>query len=188
MYVVADGYIGQMMEPVEFPEPLTDLPRKDWAVYADKESKDNLISSIYLDPHELEKHNQKLQEKYADIEKNELLCEEFMLEDAEYVVMGYGIISRVLKTAVEKLRVNNIKIGLLRPITLFPFPKKEIYNLAIKNCKFLVVEMSNGQMVEDVRLAVEGKTTVGFYNRMGGVVPSTDEIVEHIQIRFNLNN
>jgi pyruvate/2-oxoacid:ferredoxin oxidoreductase alpha subunit len=188
VYVVADGYIGQMMEPVKFPKPLTDLPRKDWAVYADKESKDNLISSIYLDPHELEKHNQKLQEKYADIEKNELLYEEFMLEDADYVVMGYGIISRVLKTAVEKLRAKNIKIGLLRPITLFPFPKKQIYNLAIKNRQFLVVEMSNGQMVDDVRLSVEGKTTVGFYNRMGGVVPSTDEIVEHIQSRFNLNN
>ena len=133
VYIVADGYIGQMMEPVSFPKPITNLPRKDWALYADKESKDNLISSIYLDPHVLEDHNRKLQEKYAEIEKNELLCEQFMLEDAEYVVMGYGIISRVLKTAVEKLRDKNIKIGLLRPITLFPFPKKVIYDLAIKN-------------------------------------------------------
>ena len=188
VYVVADGYIGQMMEPVEFPEPITDLPRKDWALYADKESKDNLISSIFLDPYELEKHNQKLQDKYAEIERNELLCEEFMLKDADYVVMGYGIISRVLKTAVEKLRDKNIRIGLLRPITLFPFPKKEIYDLAVKNCKFLVVEMSNGQMIDDVRLSVQGKTTVDLYNRMGGVVPSTDEIVEHIQNRFRLSN
>ena len=188
VYVVADGYIGQMMEPVEFPTPLSDLPRKDWALYADKESKDNLISSIFLDPYELEKHNQKLQDKYAEIERNELLCEEFMLKDADYVVMGYGIISRVLKTAVEKLRDKNIRIGLLRPITLFPFPKKEIYDLAVKNCKFLVVEMSNGQMIDDVRLSVQGKTTVDLYNRMGGVVPSTDEIVEHIQNRFSLSN
>jgi len=188
VYVVADGYIGQMMEPVAFPEPITNLPRKDWALYGDKESKDNLISSIYLDPYELEKHNWKLQEKYAEIEKNELLFEQFMLEDAEYVVMGYGIVSRVLKTAVEKLRDKNIKIGLLRPITLFPFPKKEIYDLAVKNRKFLVVELSNGQMVEDVRLSVQGKVTVDLYNRMGGVVPTTEEIVEHIQNKFSLNN
>jgi pyruvate/2-oxoacid:ferredoxin oxidoreductase alpha subunit len=186
VYVLADGYIGQMMEPVEFPEPVTDLPRKDWALYADRESKDNLISSIYLDPYELEEHNRKLQEKYAEIEKNELMCEKFMLEDAEYVVMGYGIVSRVLKTAVEKLRDKKVKIGLLRPITLFPFPKKEIDDLAVKNCKFLVVEMSNGQMVEDVRLVVQGKTTVDLYNRMGGVVPTTDEVIEHIQNRFSV--
>ncbi len=186
VYVLADGYIGQMMEPVEFPEPVTDLPRKNWALYADRESKDNLISSIYLDPYELEEHNRKLQEKYAEIEKNELMCEKFMLEDAEYVVMGYGIVSRVLKTAVEKLRDKKVKIGLLRPITLFPFPKKEIDVLAVKNCKFLVVEMSNGQMVEDVRLVVQGKTTVDLYNRMGGVVPMTDEVIEHIQNRFRV--
>jgi pyruvate/2-oxoacid:ferredoxin oxidoreductase alpha subunit len=186
VYVLADGYIGQMMEPVEFPEPVTDLPRKDWALYADRESKDNLISSIYLDPYELEEHNRKLQEKYAEIEKNELMCEKFLLEDAEYVVMGYGIVSRVLKTAVEKLRDKKVKIGLLRPITLFPFPKKEIDDLAVKNCKFLVVEMSNGQMVEDVRLVVQGKTTVDLYNRMGGVVPTTDEVIEHIQNRFRV--
>ncbi len=186
VYVLADGYIGQMMEPVEFPEPVTDLPRKNWALYADRESKDNLISSIYLDPYELEEHNRKLQEKYAEIEKNELMCEKFMLEDAEYVVMGYGIVSRVLKTAVEKLRDKKVKIGLLRPIILFPFPKKEIDDLAVKNCKFLVVEMSNGQMVEDVRLVVQGKTTVDLYNRMGGVVPTTDEVIEHIQNRFRV--
>ena len=185
VYIVADGYIGQMMEPVEFPKPVTDLPRQDWALYADKESKDNLISSIFLDPHELEEHNHKLQRKYAEIEKNELMLEKFMLDDAEYVVMGYGIVSRVLKTAVEKLRSKNIKIGMLRPITLFPFPKKEILELAEKNCKFLIAEMSNGQMIEDVRLAVQGKTTVDLYNRMGGVVPTTEEIVDHIQKRYN---
>jgi pyruvate/2-oxoacid:ferredoxin oxidoreductase alpha subunit len=186
VYILADGYIGQMMEPVEFPQPVTGLPRQDWALYADKESKVNLISSIYLDPYELEEHNRKLQRKYAEIEKNELMSEKFMLDDAEFVVIGYGIISRILKTAVEKLREQNVKIGLLRPITLFPFPKKEIFDLANKKCKFLVTEMSNGQMVEDVRLAVQGKASVDFYNRMGGVVPTTDEIIEHIQKRFNL--
>ena len=188
VYVLADGYIGQMMEPVEFPKPITELPRKEWAIYADKESKDNLISSIYLDPSELEEHNLKLQKKYAEIEKNELQYEPYMIEDADYIVMGYGIISRVLKTAVEKLRDKKLKVGLLRPITLFPFPKKEIYNLANKGCNFLVVEMSNGQMVDDVRLAAEGKTTVDLYNRMGGVVPTTDEIIEHILKQFRIKN
>ena len=178
VYVVADGYIGQMMEPVEFPEPVMDLPRKDWALYGDKESKDNLISSIYLDPLELEAHNRKLQEKYKKIEENELLLEEFMLEDAEYVLIGYGIISRVLKTVVENLRAKGVKAGLLRPISLFPFPKKEILALADRQCRFFVVELSNGQMLEDVQLAVQGKATIDFYNRMGGVVPTTAEILE----------
>ncbi len=178
VYVVADGYIGQMMEPVEFPEPVMDLPRKDWALYGDKESKDNLISSIYLDPLELEAHNRKLQEKYKKIEENELLLEEFMLEDAEYVLIGYGIISRVLKTVVENLRAKGVKAGLLRPISLFPFPKKEILALADRQCRFFVVELSNGQMLEDVQLAVQGKAMIDFYNRMGGVVPTTAEILE----------
>lgn len=186
VYIVADGYIGQMMEPVEFPEPVMGLPRQDWALYADKASKENLISSIFLDPYELEEHNHKLQRKYAEIEKNELMTERFMLDDVEYVVMGYGIVSRVLKTAVEKLREKKVKIGMLRPITLFPFPKKEIFDLADNKCKFLVAEMSNGQMIEDVRLAVQGKTTVDLYNRMGGVVPTTEEIIDHIENLFNL--
>jgi pyruvate/2-oxoacid:ferredoxin oxidoreductase alpha subunit len=178
VYVVADGYIGQMMEPVEFPDPVMNLPRKDWALYADQESKKNLISSIYLDPIELEAHNRKLQEKYKEIQENELLYENFMTDDAEYVLIGYGIVSRILKTAVEKLREKGIKAGLLRPITLFPFPKKEILSLAERGCRFLVVEMSNGQMVEDVQLASQGKAKIDFYNRMGGVVPTTAEVLE----------
>jgi pyruvate/2-oxoacid:ferredoxin oxidoreductase alpha subunit len=184
VYVVADGYIGQMMEPVEFPEPVTDISRKDWALYADEASKDNLISSIFLDPLELEAHNQKLQDKYAEIEKNEVICEKFMLDDAEYVLMGYGIVSRVLKTVVEKWRDKGLKIGMLRPVSLFPFPKGEIAKLAQRKCKFLVVEMSNGQMLDDVRLAVNGKTSVDFYNRMGGVVPNTEEIIEQVKKYF----
>jgi pyruvate/2-oxoacid:ferredoxin oxidoreductase alpha subunit len=181
VYLAADGYIGQMMEPVEFPNPIRNLPRKDWALYADAESKDNLISSIYLDPEELERHNQMLQDKYAEIEKNELLYEEFMLDDADYVLTGFGIVSRVLRTAVEILREENVKIGMLRPITLFPFPKKVINNLTQNIKSILVVEMNNGQMLEDVRLAVQGKVPVEFYNRMGGVVPNTDEIVEQVR-------
>jgi pyruvate/2-oxoacid:ferredoxin oxidoreductase alpha subunit len=181
VYVLADGYIGQMMEPVEFPEPVSDLPRKKWALYGDKESKDNLISSIYLDPDELEAHNRKLQDKYARIEAHEVLYEKFMMEDAQYVLMGFGIVSRVLKTAVEKLREENVKIGMLRPITLFPFPKQEIELLYPQVKKILVVEMNNGQMVEDVRLYIKGRIPVEFYNRMGGVVPETEEIISQVK-------
>lgn len=184
VYILADGYIGQMMEPVEFPNPVMNLPRQDWAVYADAESKKNLISSIYLDPEELEEHNRKLQSKYAEIEENEVRFEEFMLDDAEYVLIGYGIVSRMLKTAVEKLRQENIPVGLLRPKTLFPFPSKKIKEIVSNTEKFLVVEMSNGQMIADVQLAVEGKKPIKFYNRMGGVVPSTDEIIEQVKIQL----
>jgi len=182
VYLLTDGYTGQMMEAVDFGEPVMDLPRHDWALYADKESKPNLINSIYLDVDELEEHNRKLQRKYKKIEENELRVEEFMVDDAEYVLMGYGIVSRILKTVVEKLREENVKIGLLRPITLFPFPDKRIAELADQAKKFLVVEMSNGQMVQDVRYAAAGKCPIEFYNRMGGVVPSTKEILERARL------
>ncbi len=181
VYVIADGYIGQMMEPVEFPEPVTREQRVDWAVYGDAESKQNLISSIYLDPEELEQHNRHLQEKYAEIKKHEVRFESFMLEDAKHIVVGFGIVSRVLKTAVEKLRSEGVPCGMLRPITLFPFPTDEISTLTGSAQNILVVEMNNGQMLEDVRLAVEGRIPVHFYNRMGGVVPNTDEIVEQVK-------
>jgi pyruvate/2-oxoacid:ferredoxin oxidoreductase alpha subunit len=184
VYVVADGYIGQMMEPVEFPDAVTDLPRKDWALYGDKASKENLISSIYLDPEELEQHNRKLQAKYEEIRKNEVMYEGFELENARHVLIGFGIVSRVLKTAVEKLRQENIQVGMLRPVTLFPFPTEAISRLSAAVKNILVVEMNNGQMIEDVRLAVEGRVPVKFYNRMGGVVPNTDEIMEQVKIQL----
>ena len=188
VYVLADGYTGQMMEPVEFGEPVENLPRKDWAVYGDEASKKNLISSIYLDPEDLEKHNVHLQEKYKRIEENELRFEEFMLDDAEYVVMGYGIVSRILKTVVEKLREENIKVGLMRPITLFPFPKERLLNLAEQTKKFLVVEMNNGQMVDDVKLAIQCKRPVEFYGRMGGVVPTLGELLTEAKKLVEKNN
>lgn len=185
VYIVADGYIGQMMEPVDFPKPVTKIPRKEWAVYGDAESKNNLISSIFLDPEELENHNRHLQDKYKIIEENEVRVEKFMLDDAEYIAMGFGIVSRVIKTAVEKLREEGYKIGLLRPISLFPFPKNEIKQLIPQSKKFTVVEMNNGQMLEDVKLALEGARPVDFYNRMGGVVPSTEELVEVFRKQLN---
>jgi 2-oxoisovalerate ferredoxin oxidoreductase alpha subunit len=181
VFVIADGYIGQMMEPVEFPDPVTSLPHKEWALYGDGTSKNNLISSIYLDPDELEAHNLKLQAKYRDIEMKEVRTDTFHTEDAHYLLIGYGIIARILHSAVEKLRDKGIKVGLLRPITLFPFPSVQIKSLSQKMQKILVVEMSNGQMVQDVRLAVEGKTEVMLYNRMGGNVPGLEEVMAFIE-------
>lgn len=183
-YVLSDGFIGQMMEPVEFPEPRADFPREDWALYGDAESKRNLISSIFLEPDELEEHNRKLQRKYAEIEENEVLYEEYHLDDAKFVLMGYGIVSRMLRTAVEKLRKEGLKVGLLRPLTLFPFPKKQVKELADRGAAFMVAEMSNGQMIEDVKMASEFKVPVYFYNRMGGNVPSAEELIEQIRIFY----
>jgi pyruvate/2-oxoacid:ferredoxin oxidoreductase alpha subunit len=178
--VLTDGFIGQMMEPVDFPDPMPEPPREDWALYADAESKENLISSIFLDPEELEEHNRKLQRKYKEMEK-EIRYEAYRMDDAEIVVIGYGIVSRVLKSVVDHLREKGIAIGLLRPITLFPFPFDAIAEAGKKAEQFLVVEMSNGQLIDDVRLAVLGSVPVHFYNRMGGVVPSFEEIVEHLE-------
>ena len=140
-----------------------------------------LISSIYLDPEELENHNKLLQEKYARIEAQEVLCEEFMMEDADIVLVGFGIISRILKTAVERLREEGIRVGMFRPITLFPFPKRELYRYINRIKKIWVVEMNNGQMIDDVNLALKCKAQIEFYNRMGGVVPTTDEIIQQIK-------
>ena len=179
--VLTDGFIGQMMEPVDFPDPKPEPPREDWALYADKESKHNLISSIFLDSEELEEHNRHLQRKYAKIEENEVRYEAFMMDDAKIVLIGYGIVSRVLKSAVEHLREAGHKIGMLRPITLFPFPKAQMKEASKIADKFLVVEMSNGQMIDDVRLVVGNDVPINFYNRMGGVVPTFEEIVNHIE-------
>lgn len=183
-FVLTDGFIGQMMEPVEFPEPRTEFPREDWALYGDAESKTNLISSIYLEPDELEAHNRKLQDKYKKIEENEVRYEEYYLDDAKFVLMGYGIVSRMLRSAVQRLRKEGLKVGLLRPLTLFPFPKKQIRELAERGASFLVSEMSNGQMVDDVRLASGMKVPVYFYGRMGGNVPTTDELIEQTKIYY----
>lgn len=179
--VLSDGFIGQMMEPVEFEDPMPEQAREDWALYGDKESKHNLISSIFLSADELEGHNIKLQEKYAKVEENEVRFETYQTDDAKTVVVGYGIVSRILKSVVDHLREDGVKIGLIRPISLFPFPKEVLANAAVKADNFLVVEMSNGQMIDDVKLAVEGKVPVHFYNRMGGAVPTIEEVVDHIQ-------
>ena len=176
VFILADGFVGQMMEPVEFPPPVTDIPPKPWALEEDTDGEKRLINSIYLDNDELERHNIHLQDKYARIEQEELLFEEYQAADADLICVGYGIIARILRNVVEKARAEGLKVGLLRPITLFPFPKQPLADLAGRVSSFLVVEMSNGQMVDDVRLAVNGRKPVHFYNRMGGNVPTVEEI------------
>ncbi|MFZ0391599.1 MAG: 3-methyl-2-oxobutanoate dehydrogenase subunit VorB [Calditrichia bacterium] len=183
-FILSDGFIGQMMEPVEYEEPRTEFPRQDWALYGDFESKRNLISSIFLDPDELEEHNRKLQRKYKTIEENEVLYEDYHLDDAKFVIIGYGIVSRMLRSAVDELRKEGLKVGMLRPITLFPFPRNPIKELADRGAALFVSEMSNGQMLDDVKMASEMKVPVHFYSRMGGNVPTTEELVDQIKIHY----
>jgi 2-oxoisovalerate ferredoxin oxidoreductase alpha subunit len=178
VYVLADGVIGQMLESVELPEPLEKKKIPEWALDGTKRSRKNFLTSIFLDHDDLERVNIKLQEKYKVIEENEQKCESYMTDDAEIIIVGYGIISRVARTAVDKLRAKGVKVGMLRPITLFPFPVKAMKD-ALKTARnFLSVEMSNGQMIDDIKLALECAVPVHLYNRMGGNVPSVDEIVE----------
>lgn len=181
--VLADGFIGQMMEPVDFPEPVLEFAEKTWAVRGKDRDRLNLVSSIELDPDDLERHNQKLQSKYEIIKDKETRYEEYLLDDAEFVVVGYGIVSRLVHTAINQLRDEGVKVGMLRPITLMPYPSKRLTELAaLKRVKaFSVIELSNGQMVEDVRLAVNGAKPVEFYGRMGGNVPSIKELVHEIK-------
>jgi len=174
--VTADGFTGQMMEAIDFPDPVSDLPEKEWAVKGTPETSGNLINSIYLTPEELEEHVAHLFEKYARCEAEEVRFEELYTDDAEMIVVGYGIVSRVARSAIEQLRAEGLKIGLLRPITLWPFPKVRLAELAESARKFITVEMSTGQMVDDVRLAVNGRVPVEFYGRWGGSVPAVEEL------------
>lgn len=182
--ILADGFIGQMMEPVEFPPPVKDIPDKPWALKGEKISDENLINSIFLDPDELEAHNVHLQEKYALIAEREVMVEEYLTADADFVLVGYGIISRILRSVVERGRADGHRLGLLRPITLCPYPSLRVAELASKVKGFLACEMSNGQMVDDVRLAVAGKVPVHFYGRMGGNVPTVEEIYDVVKGRL----
>lgn len=176
--ILTDAYIGQMMEPVEFPATRKKVPHKVWALNGTRESKNNLISSILMNTQLLEEHNIKLQKKYQEMEKNEVQYETMFTDDAELILVGYGIVSRLLLNVAQTLRQEGKKVGLFRPISLYPFPKKHVAELCGTDKKFLVVELSNGQMVDDIRLAVNGKCEVYFYSRMGGAIPSVDELVE----------
>lgn len=177
--IVADGMIGQMMEPVEFNAPKArNLEAKTWATTGTKgERKPNVINSLYLDAQQLEDHNFKLDAKYKEIEANETQYEMYQTEDAEIVFVAYGTTSRIVKNAVVALRAEGVKAGLIRPKTLWPFPWKAFNEIpAAKD--LLTVEMSMGQMIDDVKLAIAGKLPVHFYGRTGGIIPTPDEIAD----------
>ena len=178
--VLADAVLGQMAEPLKFPDMAVD-PEIDesWAVRGSKDTMENLVTSIFLDFAQLEDFNFEIQEKYAEIEKNEVLYEEYKIEDAEIVLVSYGTSSRLSRTAVDVAREKGIKLGLLRPVTLFPFPKMKIKELADKGVQFVSVEMSNGQLREDVKAAA-GYDEVHLVNRMGGKLIELKDILNEI--------
>jgi pyruvate/2-oxoacid:ferredoxin oxidoreductase alpha subunit len=182
--VLADGFIGQMMEPLDLEYREIHAPEKIWAVKGTPETRANLISSIYLETDELEEHQRRMEAKYIRAQQAEPRCELCHTEDAEVLLVGYGIVSRVLLSTVEALRKDGVKAGLFRPITLWPYPSKELVKAAAKVQKVLVVELSNGQMLEDVRLALNGKVPVEFYGRGGGNVPSVTELQQQVLERM----
>ncbi len=176
--VLTDGVLGQMIEPLKYPD-LAIKPEKDssWNVSGNAETKENLISSIFLDFNELEAYNNKLQEKYAVIEENEVDYETYQADDADTVLVAYGISSRIARSAVDEARKQGKKAGLFRLKTLFPFPKKELKALAAQADRFIAVEMSNGQMRDDVKLAIECSKPVDLVNRIGGNLITLDQIM-----------
>ena len=180
--ILADGTIGQMMEPISFEDAEVNTYEKPWALTGTEgKRKHNIVNSLYLKPDELEAKNFERFEKYAVVEENEPMWEEYMMEDAEYCVVAFGIASRVAKNAVVAARKEGIKAGLIRPITLWPFPRKPLEAAAEQVKGFISVELSMGQMIEDVRLATQCKKPVGLCNRAGGMIPSPDEVLEALR-------
>jgi len=176
--LLADGITGQMMEVVEIPvaKPIP-FDHADWAVEGNAKTRQNLISSIYLEPAELEEHNLKLDRKYQEISAKEVRYEEYRVDDADLVIVAYGVISRIVYSTVDQARAEGLKVGLVRHITLWPFPSEALKGIADRVTSMLAVELSTGQMVEDVRLAVNGKVPVHFYGRCGGIVPGAPELL-----------
>jgi 2-oxoglutarate ferredoxin oxidoreductase subunit alpha len=179
--VLLDGIIGQMMEPAELPAPRAEQHAvPEWSLSGAVGRPKRLIASIQLQPEALEAANRRLQAKIAAIAENEVRTVEYLLDDADLVVVGFGSAGRIAQSAVVAARRQGIRAGLLRPITLFPFPSERLAGLAARGRGLLVVEMNAGQMLDDVRIAAAGLAPVRFYGRMGGVVPFPDEIVEAI--------
>jgi len=173
--LLADGFIGQMMEPLDMQLVEAEVPEKPWAVRGTAETRANLISSIQLTNDRMEAHVRHLEDKYKECSRNECRAETYRAEDAEVLLVGYGIVSRVLRTTVDLARQHGVKAGLFRPITLWPFPSQALADAARYAEQAMVVELSTGQMVEDVRLALNGKIPVELYTRVGGNVPSAEE-------------
>ena len=180
--VLLDGSLGQMMEPGELPpmRPLR-VARPEWAAYGAVGRERHFLTSIYLDPPQEEETNLRLLRRWQEVQANEVRVKEYFMEDARFVIVGFGSAGRVALSAVRAARSEGIPVGLLRPISLSPFPTNEILKLCDRTEGFLVVEMNTGQMLEDVRLAVAGRRPVEFYGRMGGVMPFPDEILAEIR-------
>lgn len=180
--ILTDGALGQMMEKVELPEQVTrEFTELDWATTGRKNGNSRVITSLHLKPDEMEELNYKLQAKYKEIEKNEKRYEAINCEDADYIITAYGLVARICQKAADLAREKGIKVGVFRPISLWPFPYKEMKEATANAKGILDVEMNAGQMVEDVKLAVECKLPVEFHGRMGGIVPSPEEILEKLE-------
>jgi 2-oxoglutarate ferredoxin oxidoreductase subunit alpha len=180
--VLADGMLGQMMEPVVLPERKTDLPERPWATTGHRGKRfHNVVNSLYLSPDDLERHNIERFERYDVIKATEQRAEEYLTEDADIVLVAFGASSRIARSAVNKARAEGIKAGLIRPITLWPFPADVIEKSVAHAKVFLSVEMNMGQMVDDVRLAVNGRRPVEFFGRTGGIIPTPVETLSAIE-------
>ena len=180
--ILADGTIGQMMEPITFEDAEIETYEKPWALTGTEGKREhNIVNSLYLQPDALEKKNFERYERYKIVEENEPLWEEYMMDDAEICVVAFGIASRVAKNAVVAARNEGIKVGLIRPITLWPFPKKALAKAAEQVKGFISVELSMGQMIDDIRLYTGCKKPVGLCNRCGGMIPSPDEVLASIR-------
>jgi 2-oxoglutarate/2-oxoacid ferredoxin oxidoreductase subunit alpha len=185
--IMGDGMLGQMMEAVEFKDKEDILTvDKNWATTGSRMQRDhNVVTSIYIDPEILEKHNEKLQAKYAEITLNEVRVETYNCENADIIVAAYGTVARIVKNVISMAQKEGIKVGLIRPITLWPFPEKAFQQYAEVPKAFLSVEMNAGQMVEDVKLSVNGKRPVHFYGRTGGMIPTQVDILSKIKEILN---
>lgn len=181
--ILADGALGQMMEPVDLEaREAREIPEKTWAACGHGFKRPhNIINSLYLEPDALEKTVIERDKRYKEIEKTEVKYEEYLTDDADIIVVAYGITARISKSAINAARKKGIKVGLFRPISLWPFPKQRLFELADKTKKFLTVELNMGQMVDDVRMAIQFKKPVEFFGRTGGMMPSVNEVLENIE-------
>lgn len=180
--ILGDGIMGQMMEPVEFnPPKKRDLPEKTWATTGCEGREPNVTNSLHMAAEDLENHNMNLLAKYKEIAQNETKYESYETGDADIVLVAYGTTARICKTAIAELRKEGLKVGLIRPITVWPYPDKAFEEVMDTAKEFVCIEMSTGQMVEDVRLAVNGRKPVHFYGRTGGVIPSPQEVADKIR-------
>lgn len=180
--ILGDGLLGQMMEPVQFPEHDITVHEKPWAANGTGGKRPpNIVNSLYLQPDKLEETIKERYKRYAIIEEKHSKAEEYLTEDAEVLVVAYGASSRIVRSAVDMAREEGIKVGSFRPVTLWPFPKKQLEQAALQAQKVLVVEMSMGQMVDDVKLVVEGRRPVEFFGHTGGIIPTPAEVLEQIR-------